>query len=86
MHCRVTYSHASCVKKATQNTILKDAAGALQVTNTLGFSGIEHTQHIAGFTSTGYLIQTVKFIKSLHARSGHEKIAYVAETLRLSNE
>lgn len=57
MHCRVTYSHASCVKKDTKNTILKDAAGALQVTNTLSFSGVEHTQHIAGFTSADYLIQ-----------------------------
>lgn len=30
--------------------------------------------------------QTIKWIKSLHARSGHEKIACTAERLRLSNE
>ena len=35
MHHTVTYSYTSCVKKASKSTILKDAAGSLQVTAAL---------------------------------------------------
>lgn len=57
VHCTATYSYAPCVKKAAQSTALQDAAGSLQVTNAPRSSGVQSTQHTAGFTSNGYLIQ-----------------------------